>query len=391
MAAVSRFVAQTICFDLDGTLCTNTFGDYEAAEPFAWAIERLNDLASAGHRIIIFTARGTATGLDWSDVTRAQLERWGASYHDLQFGKPNAAVFVDDRAVHTDAWRTGDAFALPGIVANLGGEDGAELLPAPIPSCVTTVVETGRTFAGTPLRLDEHVQRLRERAGIAGLRRLPVAADLRAAVVAALGRAAGREADDIIYTVTLSDARGAAYIDTIVQRPVSSAQVAVRRLCHAVAGLAPLLRDGAEPSVAAVTDGLKGWPLDVAENGTVSDGLGGRLAAVRNGEVIAESVDGPASVAVTWARELAASCGIAITERALTREDLAAADEILLVGTPFCLLPVGVVDGRELPIAAPGPIARRLIAAWSSQAGIGVATQIADLVARPDRRSVVRQ
>jgi len=392
MAPLNGPAAQTICFDLDGTLCTNTFGEYEAAEPFPWAIERLNDLAAAGHRIIVFTARGTATGLDWEDVTRAQLGRWGARYHELQFGKPNAAVFVDDRAVHTDAWRSGDAFALPGILADPEGGQSAELLPAPIPSCVTTVVETGRTFAGMPLRLDEHVRRLRGRACTAGLPRPPVAEDLEAAVVAALARAGDGAAGDVIYTVTLSDAPGAAYLDTIMQRPAPSAQVAVRRLAQAVAGLAPLLAGAANPIVGAVTaERAGGWPLVVAEDGTVTDGLGGRLAVVSDGEIVIESADSPPPIALTWVRELAATSGIAAVDAALTQEDLAAADEILLIGTPFCLLPVGALDDEELPTAAPGPVARALLAVWSDQTGIDLAAQIAVLAAGPDRRSVIGQ
>src|SRR5918999_788747 len=102
---------KTFCFDLDGTLCSNTFGEYESAAPFPWAVARVNALAGAGHRIVIFTARGSATGIDWAERTRGQLEDWGVRYDDLVFGKPSADVYVDDRAVHTDAWRA--AGALP--------------------------------------------------------------------------------------------------------------------------------------------------------------------------------------------------------------------------------------------------------------------------------------
>lgn len=67
----------TFCFDLDGTLCTNTDGAYEQAQPHRWAIDRVNALAAAGHRILIYTARGSSTGLDWRELTEAQLDRWG--------------------------------------------------------------------------------------------------------------------------------------------------------------------------------------------------------------------------------------------------------------------------------------------------------------------------
>ena len=103
----------TICFDLDGTLCTNTFGEYQRAEPYAWAIERVKRLAGAGHRIVIHTARGTATGIDWDELTRRQLKRWGVPYDELVFGKPSADVYVDDRGMHTDDWRRGEALPIP--------------------------------------------------------------------------------------------------------------------------------------------------------------------------------------------------------------------------------------------------------------------------------------
>jgi 3-deoxy-manno-octulosonate cytidylyltransferase (CMP-KDO synthetase) len=121
----------TICFDLDGTLCTNTFGEYGEAEPFSWAIERVNRLAAAGHRILIFTARGTATGIDWQEVTRSQLALWGVMYDELIFGKPSADVYVDDRAVHCEAWRLGDSLdAEPGA----GSATATVVIPARLAS-----------------------------------------------------------------------------------------------------------------------------------------------------------------------------------------------------------------------------------------------------------------
>lgn len=103
----------TLCFDLDGTLCTNTFGAYEDAEPFPWAIARLNALAATGHRIVIFTARGTATGLDWDELTRGQLARWGVRFDELRFGKPSAEIYIDDRAISADTWHAGETLCPP--------------------------------------------------------------------------------------------------------------------------------------------------------------------------------------------------------------------------------------------------------------------------------------
>jgi hypothetical protein len=99
----------TYCFDLDGTLCTNTEGDYQQAEPLRSNIARLNKLFEAGHRIIVFTARGSTTGIDWRSLTERQLRDWSVQYHELLLGKPFADVYIDDKAVNVTDWaRTGD-------------------------------------------------------------------------------------------------------------------------------------------------------------------------------------------------------------------------------------------------------------------------------------------
>ena len=86
------------CFDIDGTICSITDGDYEDAKPFIDRIEHVNRLHSEGHKIVYFTARGSTTGIDWTKVTEAQLNKWGAKYHELHLGKPHYDVYVGDKA-----------------------------------------------------------------------------------------------------------------------------------------------------------------------------------------------------------------------------------------------------------------------------------------------------
>ena len=92
------------CFDIDGTLCTNTEGTYEDARPIPEVIARVNALHAAGHRILLQTARGATTGIDWRAKTEEQLARWGGRYHGLYFGKPTADLYVDDKAVNVKEW-----------------------------------------------------------------------------------------------------------------------------------------------------------------------------------------------------------------------------------------------------------------------------------------------
>ena len=98
----------TYCFDIDGTLCTNTNGAYETAEPYQGRIAHLNRLFDAGHTVKLFTARGSTTGIDWRGLTERQMADWGVRYHELILGKPEADVYIDDRATHSDAWNWTD-------------------------------------------------------------------------------------------------------------------------------------------------------------------------------------------------------------------------------------------------------------------------------------------
>ncbi len=84
--------------DIDGVLAAaSTDPDYGKAEPIPDNVARLNALYEAGCEIVLYTARGSATGHDWREVTRLQLQIWGVCHHQLLFGKPHADAYIDDR------------------------------------------------------------------------------------------------------------------------------------------------------------------------------------------------------------------------------------------------------------------------------------------------------
>jgi len=95
----------TYCFDLDGTLCTivkNKYGhkEYNLAIPIRNRIEKVNSLYDDGHIILVDTARGASTGIDWKKFTENQLEMWGLKYHLLRVGeKLSADYYIDDHGL----------------------------------------------------------------------------------------------------------------------------------------------------------------------------------------------------------------------------------------------------------------------------------------------------
>ena len=95
---------KTYCFDLDGTLCQTIDGDYKNSKPLKNNIKILNNLFKEGNKILIFTARGSSTGIDWKELTEHQLNLWGINYSKLILGKPEADIYIDDKAENAESW-----------------------------------------------------------------------------------------------------------------------------------------------------------------------------------------------------------------------------------------------------------------------------------------------
>jgi hypothetical protein len=95
-----------IYIDIDETICNSPDKpDYTTSTPIIANIKKANKLYEEGNTIIYWTARGTQTGIDWTDVTKKQFNDWGVKYHDLKFGKPYYDLFIDDKNINTLNWK----------------------------------------------------------------------------------------------------------------------------------------------------------------------------------------------------------------------------------------------------------------------------------------------
>jgi len=98
-----------IYVDIDETICiTPPSRNYEDSVPIKKNIKKINELYDNGNTIVYWTARGTATGLDWRDVTEKQFDKWGVKYHKLKFGKPNYDLFIDDKNISSEEFFKGE-------------------------------------------------------------------------------------------------------------------------------------------------------------------------------------------------------------------------------------------------------------------------------------------
>jgi len=95
-----------IYIDIDETICHSpNKPDYTTSTPIVENIAKANKLYDEGNTIVYWTARGTQTGIDWTEVTKKQFNDWGVKCHDLRFGKPHYDLFIDDKNMNTLNWK----------------------------------------------------------------------------------------------------------------------------------------------------------------------------------------------------------------------------------------------------------------------------------------------
>lgn len=94
-----------IYVDIDETICRYEGPrEYPAAVPIREHIDKINQLYDEGNTIVYWTARGSKTKIDWTDLTKKQLIQWGAKHHDVLLGKPHYDLYIDDKSINTDAY-----------------------------------------------------------------------------------------------------------------------------------------------------------------------------------------------------------------------------------------------------------------------------------------------
>ncbi len=88
-----------IFVDIDETICRYVDERYYPhAIPIQESINKINKLFEEGHKITYYTARGSVTGIDWYDITKEQLDKWGCKYHKLSTGeKPDYDLMICDK------------------------------------------------------------------------------------------------------------------------------------------------------------------------------------------------------------------------------------------------------------------------------------------------------
>lgn len=94
-----------LTFDIDNTICTTIGGianNYTDCIPNEKIIKYINEKYNEGYIINLYTARGTKSHKDFSDITLLQLQVWNVMYDNLYFGKPDSNLYIDDKAINVE-------------------------------------------------------------------------------------------------------------------------------------------------------------------------------------------------------------------------------------------------------------------------------------------------
>ncbi len=121
------------------------------------------------------------------------------------------------------------------------------------------------------------------------------------------------------------------------------------------------------------------FPVLLDTDGNISESIGANFFIVTDGVLrTAGDKDILQGVSRMTVMDLAEQLGIRVSEEALQPYDVITADEAFLSSTPFCVLPVGRVDNRDIGSGAPGPITKQLLAAWGEMVGLDIVDQMVE-------------
>lgn len=247
--------------------------------------------------------------------------------------------------------------------------DGSRSARGAIPAGLRTgdgLFETLRTYSGRPFLLDRHLDRLRRGARAIGLTPLPSMAAMRRACEAALDRARRRSprTEWIVRPMIYASATGAEFVVSVDPFPTGRTGRAPRRVPVGISSYRHpgpyLVPPGSTEPVKWLARGPLAHALREArrrrwEEGLLEDGAGRPIEGTRSNLLVAlEGVlisPGPESGALPGITravvlEEARRQGLAVLERAPSREELGQASEVMITSSLMGLVSVSRVEGR---------------------------------------------
>jgi branched-chain amino acid aminotransferase len=267
------------------------------------------------------------------------------------------------------------------------------------------VYDSARTFAGQPFKLRDHLTRLWQSMSYVGISLSLALEDLEAisievtrqnyAIVAQdlwitqrVSQGAARELGGdgeptvIVECLPLPFAARAAYFRDGVRLMTATTRRTPPSSVSPQAKTVDLLNFHIAEREVRSRDAAA-WPILVDTNGCLAEGAGANVFIVRDGELLTPPAQTvlPGITRATVC-ELARDLGLPVREAAIDLFDAYTASELFITSTSLCICPAcSINDRRPTATEIPGPITRRLQAAFSELVGIDVVQQYLSAIA----------
>jgi len=101
---IKKKYRKIIYVDIDSTICECLDETYTNCSPYPNRIKKINKLYDDNCYILYWTARGSCTGKDWTELTINQLNSWGCKYNKLVVKKPYYDLFIDDKNINSEEY-----------------------------------------------------------------------------------------------------------------------------------------------------------------------------------------------------------------------------------------------------------------------------------------------
>lgn len=129
---------------------------------------------------------------------------------------------------------------------------------------------------------------------------------------------------------------------------------------------------------ASQIEGNDNWALMLDPDGFIAEGTGDNFFIVKDNFIITpEGRNILRGISRDYVmQELSPSCNYRVIEKNIEPYDVYTADEAFMTGTPFCMLPVTRLNGKQIGDGKVGPVFSRLIKQWSENTSVDIIGQI---------------
>jgi len=111
-------------------------------------------------------------------------------------------------------------------------------------------------------------------------------------------------------------------------------------------------------------------------DGFITEGTGGNFFIVRDGRLLTpEPRNILRGTRRAYVMELARKLNMPVGEGNIELYDVIHADEAFYTSTAFSMLPCTKINGLAIGDGRPGPVFKKLIAAWSEEVGVDIIAQ----------------